>query len=36
MKCVHQTDDPAAIAQETFDALAGFHRVAATARENFL
>lgn len=30
------TDDPAAIAQETFDALAGFHRVAALARENFI
>ncbi|WP_431267780.1 hypothetical protein [Dankookia sp. P2] len=30
------TDEPAAIAQQTFDALAGFHRVAATARENFI
>jgi hypothetical protein len=30
------TDDPAAIAQQTFDALAGFHRVAAIARENFV
>jgi hypothetical protein len=29
-------DDPAAVAQQTFDALAGFHRVAAIARENFV
>ena len=30
------TDNPAAIAQQTYDALAGFHRVAAVARENFI
>ena len=30
------TDAPAEIAQQTFDALAGFHRVAAMARENFV
>ena len=29
-------DAPAAVAQQTHDALAGFHRVAALARENFL
>jgi hypothetical protein len=30
------TDEPAEIAQQTFEALAGFHRVAGVARENLL
>jgi hypothetical protein len=30
------TDPPAAIAQQTFEALAGFHKVAAQAREDFV